>query len=92
LNRGPLSAFLEDRNSLRNIVIGTIIASLGINLIDDIILRFFLFQPHIVAIIGVGLSFASIWYFIRVMTAKRTQIRNYSGFFIVDYAEKKASL
>jgi hypothetical protein len=43
-----------------------------------------------VAIIGVGLSFASIWYFIRVMTAKRTQIRNYSGFFIVDYAEKKA--
>jgi hypothetical protein len=57
--------------------------------VSDSILRVFIFQPYIGAIIGVAMSLASIWYFIRVMTAKRTQIRNYSGFFIVDYAEKK---
>jgi hypothetical protein len=86
---GPLSGILTERNSLTNIIIGTIIASLGINLISESLLQMFFFGAHIMLIIGIGASLASIWYFIRAMTAKRTQVRNYSGFFIVDYVEKK---
>jgi hypothetical protein len=86
---GPLSGILTERNSLTNIIIGTIIASLGINLISESILQIFFFGAHIMLIIGVGASLASIWYFIRIMTAKRIQLRNYSGFFIVDHVEKK---
>ncbi len=86
---GPLSGILTERNSLMNIIIGTIIASLGINLVSESILQVFSFGPHIVLIIGIGTSLASVWYFMRVMTAKRIQVRNYSGFFIVDHIEKK---
>jgi hypothetical protein len=86
---GPLSGILTERNSLTNIVIGTIIGSLGINLVSESILQMFFFGAHIIFIIGVGASLASVWYFIRIMTAKRTQIRSYSGFFIVDHVEKK---
>jgi hypothetical protein len=49
----------------------------------------FFFGAHIILIIGIGASLASVWYFIRIMTAKRTQVRSYSGFFIVDHVEKK---
>ncbi len=86
---GPLSGILTERNSLTNIIIGTIIASLGINLVSESILQIFFFGAHIMLIIGIGASLASVWYFIRIMTAKRTQVRNYSGFFIVDHVEKK---
>ena len=86
---GPLSGILTERNSLTNIIIGTIIASLGVNLISESILQMFFFGAHIMLIIGIGASLASVWYFIRIMTAKRTQVRNYSGFFIVDHVEKK---
>jgi hypothetical protein len=86
---GPLSGILTERNSLTNIIIGTIIASLGINLVSASILEIFFFGAHIMLIIGIGASVASVWYFIRAMTAKRTQVRNYSGFFIVDHTEKK---
>ena len=86
---GPLSRILTERHSLTNIIIGTIIASIGINLISASILQIFLFGAHIMLIIGIGASLASVWYFVRIMTAKRTQVRNYSGFFIVDYVEKK---
>jgi hypothetical protein len=86
---GPLSGILTERNSLTNIIIGTIIASLGVNLISESILQMFFFGAHIILIIGIGASLASVWYFIRIMTAKRTQVRNYSGFFIVDHVEKK---
>lgn len=86
---GPLSGILTERNSLTNIIIGTIIASLGVNLVSESILQMFFFGAHIVLIIGIGASLASVWYFIRIMTAKRTQVRNYSGFFIVDHVEKK---
>ncbi len=86
---GPLSGILTERNSLTNIIIGTIIASLGVNLISESILQIFFFGAHIMLIIGIGASLASVWYFIRIMTAKRTQVRNYSGFFIVDYVDKK---
>jgi hypothetical protein len=72
-----------------NIIIGTIIASLGINLVSDSILRLFFLEPCIVLIIGIAASLASIWYFIRVMTTKRIQVRSYSGFFIVNYVEKE---
>jgi hypothetical protein len=86
---GPLSGILTERNSLTNIIIGTIIASLGVNLISESILQIFFFGAHIMLIIGIGASLASIWYFIRIMTAKRIQVRKYSGFFIVDHVEKK---
>jgi hypothetical protein len=86
---GPLSGILTERSSLTNIIIGTIIASLGVNLVSESILQMFFFGAHIVLIIGIGASLASVWYFIRIMTAKRTQVRNYSGFFIVDHVEKK---
>ena len=86
---GPLSGILTERNSLTNIIIGTIIASLGVNLVSESILQMFFFGAHIILIIGIGASLASVWYFIRIMTAKRTQVRNYSGFFIVDHVEKK---
>src|SRR5918994_4151844 len=86
---GPLSGILTERNSLSNIIIGTIIASLGVNLVSESILQMFFFGAHIILIIGIGASLASVWYFIRIMTAKRTQERNYSGFFIVDHVEKK---
>lgn len=86
---GPLSGILTERNSLTNIIIGTIIASLGVNLVSESILQMFFFGAHIMLIIGIGASLASVWYFIRIMTAKRTQVRNYSGFFIVDHVEKK---
>jgi hypothetical protein len=86
---GPLSGILTERNSLTNIIIGTIIASLGINLVSESILQMFFFGAHIILFIGIGAALASVWYFIRVMTAKRTQVRNYSGFFIVDHTEKK---
>src|ERR687896_557157 len=86
---GPLSGILSERSSLTNIIIGTIIASLGVNLVSESILQMFYFGAHIIFIIGIGASLASVWYFIRIMTAKRTQERNYSGFFIVDHVEKK---
>ena len=86
---GPLSGILTERSSLTNIIIGTIIASLGVNLVSESILQMFFFGAHIMLIIGIGASLASVWYFIRIMTAKRTQVRNYSGFFIVDHVEKK---
>jgi hypothetical protein len=86
---GPLSGILTERSSLTNIIIGTIIASLGVNLVSESILQMFFFGAHIILIIGIGASLASVWYFIRIMTAKRTQVRNYSGFFIVDHIEKK---
>ena len=86
---GPLSGILSERNSLTNIIIGTIIASLGINLISESLLQMFFFGAHVMLIIGIGASLASVWYFIRIMTAKRTQVRNYSGFFIVDHIKKK---
>jgi len=86
---GPLSGILTERNSLTNIIIGTIIASLGVNLISESLLQVFFLGAHIMLIIGIGASLASIWYFMRVMTAKRIQVRNYSGFFIVDYVDKK---
>src|SRR5918998_3244705 len=86
---GPLSGILTERNSLTNIIIGTIIARLGANLVSERILQIFFFGAHIILIIGIGASLASVWYFIRIMTAKRTQERNYSGFFIVDHIEKK---
>ncbi len=86
---GPLSGILTERNSLTNIIIGTIIASLGINLISESILQIFFFGAHIMLVIGIGTSLASVWYFIRIMMAKRTQVRKYSGFFIVDQVEKK---
>jgi hypothetical protein len=86
---GPLSGILSERSSLTNIIIGTIIASLGVNLVSESILQMFFFGAHIILIIGIGASLASVWYFIRIMTAKRTQERNYSGFFIVDHIEKK---
>lgn len=86
---GPLSGILTERNSLTNIIIGTIIASLGVNLVSESILQIFFFGAHIMLIIGIGASLASVWYFIRIMTAKRTQVRNYSGFFIVDHVKKK---
>jgi hypothetical protein len=86
---GPLSGILTERNSLTNIIIGTIIASLGINLISESLLQIFFFGAHIMLIIGIGVSLASVLSFIRLMTAKRTQVRNYSGFFIVDHVEKK---
>jgi hypothetical protein len=89
MDMGPLSGILTERNSLTNIIIGTIIASLGVNLVSESILQIFFFGAHIMLIIGIGASLASVWYFIRVMTAKRTQVRNYSGFFIVDHTEKK---
>jgi hypothetical protein len=89
MDMGPLSGILTERHSLTNIIIGTIIASLGVNLVSESILQVFFFGPHIVLIIGIGASLVSIWYFMRVMTAKRTQVRNYSGFFIVNYVEKK---
>jgi hypothetical protein len=86
---GPLSGILTERHSLTNIIIGTIIASVGVNLISGSILQIFFFGAHIMLIIGIGASLASVWYFMRIMTAKRTQVRNYSGFFIVDHVEKK---
>ncbi|HJY14989.1 MAG TPA: hypothetical protein VJ225_03090 [Nitrososphaeraceae archaeon] len=86
---GPLSGILTERSSLTNIIIGTIIASLGVNLVSESILQMFFFGAHIILIIGIAASLASVWYFIRIMTAKRTQVRNYSGFFIVDHVEKK---
>ncbi len=86
---GPLSGILTERNSLTNIIIGTIIASLGVNLVSGSIMQIFFFGSHIMLIIGIGASLASVWYFIRIMMAKRTQVRNYSGFFIVDHVEKK---
>src|SRR5918997_3458666 len=86
---GPLSGILTERNSLTNIVIGTIIGSLGINLVSESILQMFFFGSHIIFFIGIAASLASVWYFIRIMTAKRMQVRNYSGFFIVDHVEKK---
>ena len=86
---GPLSGILTERSSLTNIIIGTIIASLGVNLVSESMLQIFFFGAHIMLIIGIGASLASVWYFIRIMTAKRTQVRNYSGFFIVDHVEKK---
>ncbi len=86
---GPLSGILTERNSLTNIIIGTIIASLGVNLISESLLEVFFLGAYIMLIIGIGASLASIWYFIRIMTAKRIQVRNYSGFFIVDHVEKK---
>lgn len=86
---GPLSGILTERSSLTNIIIGTIIASLGVNLVSESILQMFFFGAHIILFIGIGASLASVWYFIRIVTAKRTQVRNYSGFFIVDHIEKK---
>jgi hypothetical protein len=86
---GPLSGILTERNSLTNIIIGTIIASLGINLVSESVLQIFFFGAHIMLIIGIGAALASVWYFVRIMTAKRTQVRNYSGFFIVDHVKKK---
>jgi purine-nucleoside phosphorylase len=86
---GPLSGILTERNSLTNIIIGTIIASLGVNLISESLLEVFFLGPRIMLIIGIGASLASIWYFIRIMMAKRIQVRKYSGFFIVDYLDKK---
>jgi hypothetical protein len=86
---GPLSGILTERHSLTNIIIGTTCSILSDTKLTPKLAIIFFFEPHIVLIIGIGASLVSIWYFMRVMTAKRTQVRNYSGFFIVNYVEKK---
>jgi hypothetical protein len=83
-----LSQILLERTNLVNIIILTIVASLGVNLITSSVTELNI-TPFSVLIIGIILTLISISYFIALVLGNRTKRRAYEGLFILDRKKKE---
>src|SRR5215217_7388512 len=87
--KGIFADLLSERKNILNLVIITVVASIGVNLVADGLLILFASHFQTVIVIGITLCISSILYFLVVLLNKRTKIRSYLGFFIIDYNKKE---
>jgi hypothetical protein len=87
--KGIFADLLSERKNILDLVIITVVASIGVNLVADGLIALFMSHFQIVIIIGITLCITSILYFLALLLNKRTKIRSYLGFFIIDYKKRK---
>lgn len=87
--KGIFADLLSERKNILDLVIITVVASIGVNLVAEGLIALFMSHFQIVIIIGITLCISSILYFLAVLLNKRTKIRSYLGFFIIDYKKKE---
>jgi hypothetical protein len=89
LKQGIFYDVLTEKKNIVNVIILTIIASLGFNLLAYGILQLTSVNFYLVLFLGAGFTATSILYFVAIMLSKRKKEKNYHGLFIVDYDKKQ---
>jgi hypothetical protein len=87
--KGIFADLLSERKNILNLVIITVVASIGVNLVADGLIALFMSHFQTVIVIGITLCISSILYFLLLMFTKRNKTRILLGFFIVNYENKE---
>jgi hypothetical protein len=92
LKQGIFYDVLTEKKNIVNVIIPTIIASLGVNVLAYGILQLTSLNFYLVLFLGAGFTVTSMLYFVAIMLSKRKKGKSYHGLFIVDYDKKLISV
>jgi hypothetical protein len=84
LVEGILYDVLTEKKNIVSVIILTVIASLGVNLLAYGILQLTYLNFNLMLVLGTGLIIISILYFVIIMLSKRKKTKSYNGLFVVD--------
>lgn len=95
MKQGIFYDVLREKKNIVNVIILTIIASLGVNLLAYGVLQLTSLNFYLVLFLGAGFTVTSILYFVEkdyfntLFCRKRKNGKSYHGLFIVDYDKKQ---